>query len=141
VIVMLLGLSGCSLRTQAREPPPEPLYFSVELSQAGHRIGSPKLIGFTGKKVIAERRSPGASLSDYRLTLEPEGRDGAYQLGIKVELPDNKAEGDVSLLHGEERRVLLANRTEVKVLLMRVNSEEFRWLVGERPQSFQRQSI
>lgn len=129
-VAVLLAVFGCASKARPRPGPPEPLYFAVELTEGGKRIGAPKLIGFSGKRLIAERRQPGASESDYRLVLEPQEAGAGYQLGVKVKLPSGEKQGDVALLHGEERSVPLGPNTELKVLLMRVDSEEFRSLVA-----------
>jgi hypothetical protein len=123
---------GC-VSKGTRPSPPEPLYFAVELSAGGKRVGAPKLIGFSGKRVIAERRAPGATESDYRLVLEPREVGAGYQLGLQVQLPSGERRGEVGLFHGEERRVPLGRDVELKVLLMRVDSDEFRALIAPIP--------
>ena len=126
---VLLAVFGCVSRGPTRPKPAQPLYFAVELTEGGKRIGSPKLLGFSGKRIVAERRAPGAAESDYRLVLEPKEAGAGYQLDLRVELPSGERRGGVGLLHGEERSVPLGAGAEVKVLLMRVDSEEFRALV------------
>lgn len=120
---------GCVSKA-ARPSEPEPLYFAVELSQAGKRVGAPKLVGFSGRRIVAERRAVGAAESDYRLVLEPREAGAGYQLAVAVRLPSGQHSGEVSMLHGEERSVTLGAGVEVKVLLMRVESDEFRAFIA-----------
>jgi hypothetical protein len=127
---VLLAVFGCVSNARTRSSTPQPLYFALELTDGGKRIGAPKLLGFSGKKVIAERRSPGAADPDYRIVLEPREEGAGYQLDLSVKLPSGEHRGGVTLLHGEERSVSLGNGTEARVLLMRVDSDEFRALIS-----------
>lgn len=127
---VLLAVFGCTSSVRTRSSAPQPLYFALELTEGGKRIGAPKLLGFSGKKVVAERRSPGMADPDYRIVLEPREAGAGYQLDLRVQLPSGEHRGGVALLHGEERRVPLGAGTEAKVLLMRVDSEEFRALIS-----------
>ena len=47
--------------------------------------------------------------------------------------PQGKKLGEVGLLHGEERRVRLGDATELKLMLLRVDSPEFRALMRLAP--------
>jgi hypothetical protein len=132
VLVASVALS-CAANAPARAAHSEPLYFAVEVLKGGKRVGAPKLLGFSGRKVTAERRAPGATEADYRLELEPREVGAGYQLGLHLKLPSGEQRGEVGLLHGEERNVPLGEGTELRVLLMRVDSEEFRALM--QPQS------
>ncbi len=127
---VLLAVFGCASSVRTRASTPQPLYFALELTEGGKRIGAPKLLGFSGKKVIAERRSPGMTDPDYRIVLEPREVGAGYQLDLRVQLPSGEHRGGVSLLHGEERSVPLGEGTEARVLLMRVDSDEFRALIA-----------
>jgi hypothetical protein len=100
--------------------------------QGGKRIGAPKLLGFSGHKVTAERRAPGAQDLDYKLVMSPREAGVGYRLGLELTLPDGSHAGDVSLLHGQERSVRMDKDTELRVLLMRVDSEEFRALISAK---------
>lgn len=126
--VLLVGL-GCASNAPARLAPSEPLYFAVEVLHAGKRVGAPKLLGLSGRRVIAERRAPGAPEADYRLVLDPHESGAGWRLGLQLELPSGEAHGEVGLVHGEERSIALGTNTELKVLLMRVDSDEFRLLM------------
>ena len=127
--VSAVVVGACASEAPARAAHSEPLYFAVEVMQAGKRVGAPKLLGFTGKRVTAERRAPGAAEADYRLMLDPRESGSGYRLGLHLVLPSGETSGEVGLLHGEERSVPLGPHTELKVLLMRVDSEEFRTLM------------
>ncbi len=116
-------------------PPPElpgsrqQLYFALELSQDGHKLGSPQLLGFEGRQVVAEKRTPGSTQPDYRLVLRPHEAGDGYKVVLELVLPSGKSLGEIWVLHGEERSVQLDKATELKVLLMRVDSPEFRALM------------
>lgn len=133
--VALLVVGGCASNAPARAPAAEPLYFAIEVMHAGKRVGAPKLLGFTGKRITAERRAVGAAEPAYRLVLSPREAGVGYQLGLDLTLPSGEGHRDVSLLHGEERVVPLGGDTELKVLLMRVDSDEFRALIAANPSS------
>src|SRR4051794_23970901 len=117
--VLIFVVVGCAPKP-IRAATAEPLYFAVELTHGGKRIGTPKLLGFSGHKVTAERRVPGSDAPDYKLVMNPRESGSGYRLGLELTLPDGSQAGDVSLLHGQERSVKLSDDTELKVLLMRV---------------------
>lgn len=113
--------------------PRQQLYFALELTQDGKKVGSPQLLGFEGRQVVAERRAPGAAEADYRLVLRPREAGQGYKVVLEVVLPSGKKLGEVVLLHGEERSVQLGDATELKLLLMKVDSPEFRALMKLKP--------
>jgi hypothetical protein len=123
---------GACAPKPVRAPTAEPLYLAVEVMQGGKRIGAPKLLGFAGHKVTAERRAPGSEDADYKLVMHPREAGVGYQLGLELTLPDGSHASDVSLLHGQERSVRMDKDTELRVLLMRVDSEEFRALISAK---------
>jgi hypothetical protein len=125
-------LVGACAPAPVRAGPAEPLYLAVEVMQGGKRIGAPKLLGFSGHKVTAERRAPGANEPDYKLVMSPREAGTGYRLDLELTLPDGSRSGDVSLLHGQERDVPLGDGTELRVLLMRVDSDEFRALISTK---------
>jgi hypothetical protein len=101
-------------------------------------VARPKLLGESGKLLRAERRAPGALSPDYRLALVPSLLEGGgYSLALDLALGGGlRGHSDVPLLHGQERRVELGaapGELEVSVMLMRVDSPEFRALM-ELPQ-------
>ena len=124
---------GCATPIPELPSSRQQLYFAIELSQDGHKIGSPQLLGFEGRQVVAEKRAPGATQPDYRLVLKPRELGAGYQVVLEVVLPSGKKLGEVALLHGEERSVQLGDATELKLLLMRVDSPEFRALMQLKP--------
>jgi hypothetical protein len=128
LLSVVLVVVGCATQAPARRHN-EQLYLAVEVTQDGKRLAAPKLVGFEGKNITAERRSPGASSPDYRLVLRPEEQGSGYRVMMELELPSGHKAGKVGLLHGEERTVLLDASTELKVMLMRVDSPEFRALM------------
>jgi len=131
---VVAALVGCASQVSAKRQP-EQLYFAVEVHQNGKRIGAPKLLGYEGKNVVAERRAPGAATPDYRLFLHSEESGSGYDVVLQLETPQGRSSRKISLLHGEERRVLLDESTELKLMLMRVDSPEFRALMQLRPQA------
>ncbi|MFO0598490.1 MAG: hypothetical protein U0228_24505 [Myxococcaceae bacterium] len=112
---------------------PEALYLAVEVQEHGHTVARPKVIGFEGRNITVERRQPDAPEADYRLVLMPKEDGAGYGVKLDVELPSGRRLGHIGLLHGEERRVKLDNELELKVMLMRVDSPEFRALIGKKP--------
>ena len=128
----LAALVGCASEVKARRAP-EQLYFAIEVHQDGKRIAAPKLLGFEGRNLLAEKRMPGAPNPEYRLLLHPEEKGSGYDVVLQLELPNGRRAGKIGLLHGEERRVLLDSSTELKLMLMRVDSPEFRALMELRP--------
>ena len=132
---------GCATPpvTQAPEAPRQQLYFALELTQDGHRLGAPQLLGFEGRQVVAEKRAPGATEPEYRLSLRPTESGAGYNVVLELVLPSGKKLGEVALLHGEERSVQLGD-AELKLMLLRVDSPEFRALMALAP-STQRGTI
>jgi len=126
----MVFLVGACVSKPMRASTSEPLYLAVEVMHEGKRIGAPKLLGFSGHRLVAERRAPGAADSDYKLVLSPRESGTGYRLGLELTLPDGSRAGEIALLHGQERSVPLGNHAELKVMLMRVNSDEFRALIS-----------
>ena len=126
----LVGLAClAALPTQAQA---EPLYFALEVRREGRLVAQPKLLGETGRTVRAERRKPGASEPDYRLVLTPTAEGETFRLELDLMLPEIKGHSQLALLHGQERRVQLGRYPgdlEVSLLLMKVDSPEFRALM------------
>ena len=125
------ALAGCAQPLPAASR--QQLYFALELTQDGKKLGNPQLLGFEGKQVIAEKRAPGSAHADYRLVLKPRGSGAGYKVVLEVVLPSGKKLVEVALLHGEERSVQLGDATELKLLLMKVDSPEFRALMHVKP--------
>ena len=135
-LIFLTLIAGVVVGCATPIPAPasrQQLYFAIELTQDGHKIGSPQLLGFEGKQVVAEKRAPGATQADYRLVLRPTESGAGYKVVLEVVLPSGKKLGEVVVLHGEERSVQLGDATELKLLLMRVDSPEFRALMSLKP--------
>lgn len=132
--LMAGALAGCATPLpEAEAEARQQLYFAIELSQDGRKLGAPQLLGYEGKQVVAEKRAPGALEADYRLVLKPRGAGAGYKVVLEVVLPSGRKLGEVALLHGEERSVQLGDATELKLLLMRVDSPEFRALMKLNP--------
>jgi hypothetical protein len=124
---------GCATPVPELPTARQQLYFALELTQDGRKLGSPQLLGFEGRQVVAEKRAPGATQPDYRLVLRPRESGAGYKVVLEVVLPSGKKLGEVVVLHGEERSVQLGDATELKLLLMRVDSPEFRALMQLKP--------
>jgi hypothetical protein len=126
-LVGLLGMAAAPRAAQA-----EPLYFALEVRHDGHLVAQPKLLGETGRTLRAERRKPGASVPDYRLVLTPTAEGGTFHLELDLALPEVQGHSALALPHGQERRVQLGSHPgelEVSLLLMKVDSPEFRALM------------
>lgn len=131
-LATLIVSVGCASQAQATRAP-EALYLAVEVQQHGHTVARPKVVGFEGKNITVERRAPNAPLADYRLVLTPREEGQGYGVKLDLELPSGRRLGHVGLLHGEERSVILDDDIELKVMLMRVDSPEFKALVQRVP--------
>ncbi|MBI3181506.1 MAG: hypothetical protein HYZ28_05130 [Myxococcales bacterium] len=123
--VLLLG--ACA--APQRPSPSEKLYLALEVRHEGKLVGKPKLLGESGKVVRVERRQPGAPQADYRLVIAPAVQGEAFKIKLEVEVPKASGHGNLALLHGEERKLVLDGDLEVKLLLMKVDSPEFRALM------------
>lgn len=128
----LLLTVGCASQGPVTRPP-EALYLAVEVQEHGRTVARPKLVGFEGKNITAERRQPNEANPDYRLVLMPREQGQGYGVKLDLQLPSGRRLGHVALLHGEERRVVLDDETELKVMLLRVDSPEFKALVLRSP--------
>jgi hypothetical protein len=129
--LVVAGVSSCA----RDEVPPEPeqLYVSVEVEQHGKTVAAPHLLGFEGRHIIVQKGQE-ADRPAYRLTLLPQQQAGGFGVKFDVELPDMAHRvGRIALVHGEERRVTLEGDTQLKVMVMRVDSPEFRSLVLRTP--------
>jgi hypothetical protein len=131
VLVMTCAL-GCAAQGPTLRQP-EALYLAVEVQDHGHTVARPKVVGFEGKNITVERRQPDAPTADYRLVLLPREEGDGYGVKLDLQLPSGRRLGHVGLLHGEERRVVLDSDIELKVMLMRVDSPEFKALVARAP--------
>ncbi|MBU8894418.1 hypothetical protein DRW03_31245 [Corallococcus sp. H22C18031201] len=110
----------------------EPLYFALEVRRDGRLIAQPKLLGESGRILRAERRIPGALVPDYSLVLTPKGEGNSFRLELDLTLPEAHGHSELALLHGQERKLQLGRvpgELEVSLLLMKVDSPEFRALM------------
>lgn len=128
--LVLVGLA--CIAAIPRQAQAEPLYFALEVRREGRLVAQPKLLGETGRTLRAERRKPGASTPDYRLVLTPTAEGETFHLELDLVLPEVKGHSELALLHGQESKVQLGRYPgdlEVSLLLMRVDSPEFRALM------------
>ncbi|MGZ3457366.1 MAG: hypothetical protein ACXU86_02555 [Archangium sp.] len=129
-LALVVGLA--CIAALPRQAQAEPLYFALEVRHEGRLVAQPKLLGETGRTVRAERRKPGASAPDYRLVLTPRAEGETFHLELDLMLPEVQGHSELALLHGQERRVQLGRYPgdlEVSLLLMKVDSPEFRALM------------
>lgn len=139
-VLLLVGV-GCERGSSPDLSPgqaPERLYYAIEVRQSGQAVASPKVVGFSGKSVAVQHKPQGALAPDYEVWLKSEERAGGYQLALRLRLPTADKEASLKLKHGEERTLDLGERLELKVLLLKVDSREFRALMAlaagdERP--------
>ena len=129
VLVVAVGCAAQAPVTRA----PEALYLAVEVREHGMTVARPKMLGFEGKNITVERRQPNSTSPEFRLVLMPKEEGQGYGVKLDLMLPSGRRLGHVGLLHGEERRVMLDQNTELKVMLMRVESPEFKALVQRSP--------
>lgn len=127
--LLLLIAGGCATTPRV---PEQKLYFSLQVWREGKLVAKPKLLGETGKIVRAERRHPGAALPDYDLVLRPRSSGDRYDVTLDLSVPELSGHLELALLHGEVRQVELGPKPgelQVQLLLMRVDSQEFRTLM------------
>jgi hypothetical protein len=128
-LALLVGLSSAVTPAAATA---EPLYFAVEVRREGRVVAQPKLLGETGRTLRAERRRPGAPHADYRLILTPKAAGESFLLQLDLLLPEAQGHSELALLHGQQRKLQLGRvpgELEVSLLLMKVDSPEFRALM------------
>ena len=131
-LMVLAVAAGCAAQAPSTRAP-EALYLAVEVREHGQTVARPKVLGFEGKNITVERRQPNAESPEFRLVLMPREEGQGYGVKLDLQLPSGRRLGHVGLLHGEERRVMLDQDTELKVMLMRVDSPEFKALVQRSP--------
>jgi hypothetical protein len=133
LLIALLSVATACAST-GRPVPGEKLYFSVEMRHDGKVVGKPRLLGEAGKTLKVQKRLPGARTADYELTLAPSTDGEAYHLKLEVFTPAVNGRKDFELLHGEERKVELGDHPgdlEIRLLMMKVDSDEFRAFMRE----------
>ena len=131
ILLLLFGGVACTKAHQEASAPSR-LYFAVEVHRNGEVIAQPRLLGEEGVTLRAERRPVGASASDYVLRLRPVRNGGVYEIDVDLALPGANAHRELSLLHGEVRRLELGSvpgELSLQLLLMEVDSPEFRALM------------
>lgn len=125
-------VTACASGTPSTRDP-DKLYFAIRVEQDGRSVGAPRLLGFEGRRLFAEKWTPGAPLPDYRLLLQPKEEGPGYGISLDLELPSGRSSGRLGLLHGEERTITLNPRTRLTLMVMRVDSPEFRALMRTSP--------
>jgi len=131
-VLVGLALVGLTTSLVPATAQAEPLYFALEVRREGRLVAQPKLLGETGRTLRAERRKPGATQPDYQLVLTPILEGDMYHLSLELALPELRGHSELALLHGQQRKLQLGKapgELEVSLLLMRVDSPEFRALM------------
>jgi hypothetical protein len=131
-VLVGLALVGLTTSLAPATAQAEPLYFALEVRREGRLVAQPKLLGETGRTLRAERRKPGATQPDYQLVLTPILEGDMYHLSLELALPELRGHSELALLHGQQRKLQLGKapgELEVSLLLMRVDSPEFRALM------------
>jgi len=128
LMALLLCFAPAAALAGPRPPSRQPLYFAVELRKDGRVVGAPRLLGLEGRPITVERRQPGAERYDYRLVLQPNLVGGRYRVGLDVDVPGAQGHSDVTLLHGEVKR-LEVGPIQVELMVLKVDSPEFRALM------------
>lgn len=132
IFLTALAWTTTALPRSAEAVEGEPLYFSLEVKQDGRVVAAPKLLGVEGKPIRVERRQPGAASPDYRLVLFPNQDGGRYDVAFDLELGGAQWHYDLQLDHGQVRKLAIRSpqALDVELTLFRVDSPEFRALVG-----------
>lgn len=125
--VLVVMVTACAAGSAVQSP--DELYFAVKVEQNGRAVGAPRLLGFEGRRLFAEKWTPGAPLPDYRLLLQPHAEANGYGVWLDLELPSGHSSARFGLLHGEERTIDLDPQTKLTLLVMKVDSPEFRALM------------
>lgn len=125
---------ACATAESARAPA-EKLYLSMEVRSGGRLVGKPKLLGESGKTLKVERRAPGSDVADYKMVLLPTPEGDHYAVQLDVQVPDagQNLHSQLAILHGEVKTVQLGHKPgdlDVELMIMRVDSPEFRALMG-----------
>jgi hypothetical protein len=131
-VIVGLALVGLTTSLVPATAQAEPLYFALEVRREGRLVAQPKLLGETGRTIRAERRKPGAAQPDYQLVLTPILEGNLYHLSLELAVPGIKGHSELALLHGQQRKLQLGKEPgdlEVNLLLMKVDSPEFRALM------------
>ncbi len=131
-LMIAFALLAAACASTPKPTDDQKLYFSLEVRREGHLVAKPKLLGQSGKVARVERRKPGAALADYQLALIPRPSGAGYHLRLELCLPDAHGQAELDLLHGQVRQVELgpkAGELQVSLLLMKVDSPEFRLLM------------
>jgi hypothetical protein len=131
-VIVGLALVGLTTSLVPATAQAEPLYFALEVRRDGRLIAQPKLLGETGRTLRAERRKPGAAQPDYPLVITPIAEGNTYHLSLELTLPELRGHSELALLHGQQRKLQLGKvkgELEVSLMLMRVDSPEFRALM------------
>lgn len=113
-------------------PKGQELYFELEVAEAGKVIAHPRFLGEAGRRLRAERRPTGSTDPDYQLVLQPQAAGSGYRIQLDLATPRGAGHSDLALGHGEARKVELGPHPgdlEVSLLVMRVDSPEFRALM------------
>ena len=132
-LAVIAAVVMASCRSVAPAESPEALYVTVEVEQHGKTVAAPHLLGFEGRHIIVQKEQE-ADRPAYRLTLLPQQQAGGFGVKFDVELPDLAHRvGQLALVHGEERQVALPGDTLLKLMVMRVDSPEFRSLMQRTP--------
>ncbi len=112
----LAGALTACLPREAKDP--DQLYFAVEVTEGGSKVGAPKLVGFANHEVSVEKRPSQNAEPEYQLLMVPREEKGGYELSFKLWLPSGWKEGRMKLAHGEEAMIAMGDGIEFKVLLM-----------------------
>ncbi|MGI5862470.1 MAG: hypothetical protein ACOX6T_10500 [Myxococcales bacterium] len=110
---------------------PEQLFFAMRIEDEGQVLARPHLLGEAGHKLSMRLVDPNRpELTRLKLELLPERTGDGYQvqLGVATAKRPTPHVGMLSLLHGEERKLVLRGADgplEVTLLVMRVDSPEF----------------
>jgi hypothetical protein len=144
MLVLVSALASACGGLMARDDEPEKLFFAMRIEEGGQVIAHPHLLGETGHKLSMRLVDPARpELTRLALEMDPQREGKGYRVKVGLGLPQLEAPrvGELSIAHGEERRLALGTdgKLTVTLMLMRVDSPEFKaWLkLVEREQQAQ----
>lgn len=131
VVASSAALLFAACATWMGDTPAERLFFALQIEDGERVVARPQLLGEAGKRLTLRLAQP-ARPEEARLSLElsPERFGEGYRVRFGIGLPDRAdvKRGELSLLHGEERKLVLTDSVRpltVRLMVMRVASPEF----------------
>jgi hypothetical protein len=136
IVGLLLGVAFGATATEVwplHPVQPVPLYFSMKVFRRGQLIAQPQMVGQTDLDVVEVLRDPKGD-PRMSLTLRPKASGDHYGVACILDLPDEQGlQREFNLRHGEQIHARMSGDVDVEMMVMRVQSPEFRAWVEEAP--------